>query len=332
MSDQSPEQAPTETMAIGHSGNAPLESRELPSTEFGSTSLEEAHDQKLLIIPEDLSTIPHTEIQASAPDTTEVDAPRFTRKQKIIASITAALVLLGIGGGVVAAHQAPAPQTTTSAGPNPSSTPESTPVASPTPEVTAAPETMPASLEKYKAMTLDQFAALPKPEQMLYFGWLTRGMAKFAADYHAAEVAPGDPNNVLPSVAQSTNNSIEQAMTFSTYAQRMSLSFTGLDAEKAAVASLANPTGSDAVSYKGLQDSLVQLSGGGLEAWMQGAKGDIGVAEVTSASDYMTDTNGFQYKNISGKNPTTGQPVAGRVTFVPYIDPITNQPTGQWLN
>lgn len=253
---------------------------------------------------------------------------------KIGRLVIVVVLAVAVAAAVVVAVVSQVPNTDQSADQLPSHTPDILPTQTAKPEVTNTPEKMPASLEVYKSMSLEEFAALPKQEQQPYIKWLVYsigGMKKFADEYHAAEPSPGDSHNILPSGEQSLENTGQEAITYATYAMRIALALEGLDAQKALVAAFDDPTGADAERYNGLVGTLAALNGGGLKAWMQGAKNDIPMDAIDTESDNNVGANGFQGKDVTAHNPVTGGTGSGRITFIPYTDPVTGQPTGQWL-
>lgn len=100
-----------ETQRIGHSGNAPDGLQELPVNIFDNTSLNQAVQEGLIKTPDTPESIAHPEGWEPSVDSTPNKKPRYTRRQKAIAGLAAAAVVIGGGflvkAGVDTANQKP---------------------------------------------------------------------------------------------------------------------------------------------------------------------------------------------------------------------------------
>ena len=107
--------------------------------------------------------------------------------------------------------------------------------AAPTPTATTQPviEKLPTSLEKYRDMTVEQFAAIPRPEQALYLSWLIKDMPAFITAWK-------NQRNTETDVYEppSETNSPQIAVADEIWLKRMVLSFSASDANKAMLASV----------------------------------------------------------------------------------------------
>jgi len=84
---------------LNHSGNAPEAMREIPENDFDNTSLREAVDQGLITVPETTEAVgswtPSTETTPST-----IEKKGFSKKQKLIATLSGAALALGLGVGI----------------------------------------------------------------------------------------------------------------------------------------------------------------------------------------------------------------------------------------
>jgi len=129
----SSEENPNLRTKINHSGNAPIENREVPVNEFNNTSLQEAVDQKLITTPDTTEAV-H---EWSPSQKLETNEKKVSLKNKMIAAIAGFALL---GGGVAVSigasnNQSP-PVAEAPADPTENPT-EETPI---TPEAPAIPE------------------------------------------------------------------------------------------------------------------------------------------------------------------------------------------------
>lgn len=144
-------------------------------------------------------------------------------KNKLAATAAAAALTITLAGcGANAQEQGPEPTTTTSQEETPTPEPEQTPEMPVwyNPEDVIERDTpMPESLEKYKEMSIEEFAALDKAEQWLYVSWLTEYRAKFSDWYYIASgsVQGRQPFELTP------ESTTEQKLEFANYSLRMAL-------------------------------------------------------------------------------------------------------------
>ena len=185
----SPEQNPQNSVdtQISHSGKGGLE---LPSTEFGSTSLEQANAQGLINTPDTvadgfthapLTTGEIPKINIPVFDKPEVKKGKNKKPLMIGAGVAGAAALLAVGIGIgTSSHTKTAPQEQESSAPHETSGVEVPPVETPAPNPVDIPgEQVPGntqevlvqtiSIEAMEAMSIDEFAQLPYADRAAYF-------------------------------------------------------------------------------------------------------------------------------------------------------------------
>jgi hypothetical protein len=159
------------------------------------------------------------------------------------------------------------------------------------PTSTETAEPVPAGLEKYKEMTFTEFAALPRPEQNLYFSWLIRNLPKYVADY-TSETKTATDIYTLPSAS----NTAQQALAYDIWLYRAILSMNPDDAQKAVVASHAGGT-SNRIYLFSMNHSPVfkqiPITGQGLAAMNVEP-----IGTVTSASALQHKSDGTPFYDV----------------------------------
>jgi len=169
----SSEENPNLRTKINHSGNAPVENREIPVNEFDNTSLQEAVDQKLITTPD--TTEAAQDWTPNVFPVNGIEKKPLSLKKKLLAGIAGvALLAGGIGIGVGATNnnqatpvaEAPADPTVE---PAPTEAPQSPEVVSPE-EFAFTSETMEqtVSIEAMESMGLTEFANLPYADRAAY--------------------------------------------------------------------------------------------------------------------------------------------------------------------
>ena len=276
---------------------------------------------------------------------TSTEPNKSHRRRNIAIGTTSLLLVGGATAGIIAANSESSDtpvETKPSATSAPTAGETQTPVAtapvesalaSPTnlgpletPKPTATTETqkptvevMPVSLEKYKAMTAEQFAALPKSEQLTYWSWQSHNMDAFAKELHAATL---DPRDKL--VAASETNTAQEIETIQGYNIRLIFSIEDeLEREKALTSVLYNGKGSRAHAYwmghlKQIPSDILNL--------------ELLAQNVVAPSDYVATgprgvKNGVTYQDM--KSPDGSHTV--RHYYMPYADAQTGAQAHTWI-
>jgi hypothetical protein len=229
--------------------------------------------------------------------------------------VTAATVIGGIVYGVTSANNAPKPQQTNGAEPNPSTTPDILP--SETPVVEAEPrdsdwvnpseEAIPASLEKYRDMSIDEFAALPSSEQRTYLAWMMRDSKDYQTMY--SYVSGNEFDQLKTDVT--VNSDGQDAYTSALYAVRLAFSVKGDDRYKVLISALDG--GQSSNLYAGFKEAL-DNNQDGLFPRILAASAAIENNYVISSTENLTDEEGNTYKDVVTRN-LQGELVTNRLYF-----------------
>jgi len=170
----SSEENPNLRTKINHSGNAPVENREIPVNEFDNTSLQEAVDQKLITTPD--TTEAAQDWTPNVFPVNGIEKKPLSLKKKLLAGIAGVALLaggIGIGVGATNNNQV-TPVAEAPADPTVEPAPTEAPIDSPevvSPEAfTFTAETMEqtVSIEAMESMGLTEFANLPYADRAAY--------------------------------------------------------------------------------------------------------------------------------------------------------------------
>lgn len=323
---------------------------------FDKTSIEEAiinEDLPLSVDTGQLHAVanetyqyPREAAEEVFPDTTETTNANTSNTARNLGIAAAGLTLaVGAAVGITAANNQ---STNTDPNTKPSATstpvagetqgsvetkPAESPLATPTNlgpletvKPTTAPETkkpttevMPATLEQYKAMTAEQFAALSKSEQLTYWSWQSRKLDDFAKEWYATTL---DPRDKL--VAASETNTAQEIAAIQGFKIRFIFSIEDdLEREKALTAVLYKGRGSD--SYPFWKDILKQIPSDMLNIELL-AKNVTASASVIPVGPKSIE-NGVtiqDYTHTDGSHPT-------RNFYVPYTDARTGIQNATWI-
>ncbi|MNQ27266.1 hypothetical protein D3C85_405210 [compost metagenome] len=284
-------------------------------------------------------------LRAYHQERTTADTASSHTTRNITIGAASLLLVGGAIGGVAALNNQPSntpPDTEPSAAgspiagetqtPAPTNTAES-PLASPTnlgPLETAKPttvpetkkptvEVMPASLEQYKAMTIDQFAALPKSEQLTYWSWQSRNLDGFAKKLHETTLDSRDK----PVLASETNTAQEIAAIQANNIRFIFSIEDNLEREKALTTVLYDGRASDA--YPLWMSHLKQIPSNILNIKLL-------VKNVAATSDVVPVgprgiENGITFQDTTlsdGSRLTRG-------FYVPYQDAQTGTQAATWI-
>ena len=276
---------------------------------------------------------------------TSTEPNKSHRRRNIAIGTTSLLLVGGATAGIIAANSESSDtpvETKPSATSAPTAGETQTPVAtapvesalaSPTnlgpletPKPTATAETqkptvevMPVSLEKYKAMTIDQFAALPKSEQLTYWSWQSRSIDDFAKRLHETTLDPRDK----PVLASETNTAQEIAAIQANNIRFIFSIEDDLEREKALTTVLFDGRASDA--YPLWKSHLKQIPSNILNLKLL-AKNVAATSDVVSVGPRGIE-NGITFQDTTlsdGSRLTRGY-------YVPYQDAQTGTQTSTWI-
>lgn len=230
------------------------------------------------------------------------------------------------GTSVAGEAQTPAPGKTAetpSANPtNPANlTPLETATATPAAAETKKPvsDVMPASLEKYKEMTVEQFATLPKSEQLTYWSWQSRNLNAFTDKVYQTTL---DPRDKL--VAPSLDNTAQELAAIQGANFRYIFTIENdTEREKALISVLHDGRQSDA--YPLWMAQLKQIPSDILNIKLL-------VKNVAATTDIVADgpvqtTGGETFRDI--KYATGSAPIRG--FFTEYKDAQTGAQSATWI-
>ena len=180
-------------------------------------------------------------------------------------------------------------------------------------------EVMPVSLEKYKAMTAEQFSALPKSEQLTYWSWQSRNIDDFAKRLHETTLDPRDK----PVLASETNTAQEIAAIQANNIRFIFSIEDDLEREKALTTVLFDGRASDA--YPLWKSHLKQIPSNILNLKLL-AKNVAATSDVVSVGPRGIE-NGITFQDTTlsdGSRLTRGY-------YVPYQDAQPGTQTSPWI-
>jgi len=181
-------------------------------------------------------------------------------------------------------------------------------------------EPLPAELEKYKTMPIEEFTVLPKSEQALYASWLLRHLDTFVGEY---ENQLGNRFDAATEklVSKSTQNTAQEALASAQWIQRVARSFDSEDAKKLAVAGIWNPQQNPELSNLIAQAEVAEVPPRAM------AEGNmIPIVPITESSELISDIDGSYHYEITAADGA----VDGSVYYAEYTD-YKGEPIGIWM-